>query len=394
MIKNKTYLSALMLGVSLCAAEAIDFNNSNSLTVSTNTVTTNELWQSADLIDFQGTARQDLFLLADQLKLGGTFDDDVWGGAASAQFTGTSKGSVRLAAHKSATIDGQIGQNLIVAVPNLNNSTIRISENSAVTGSAFCFGDNVIFEGTANDLTIYANKITLGGEVTGDVLLVASDIIVMNKAKIGGDLNYISSKELLVHDSVQLGGEIKAVPLPVKPGAGIKQRLITQCYFFVAALLVMLPFLNLCPTYIANAVALFRLKPWRCLLVGFASMFIVPLICATLCGSLIGLPLGLIIGCWYATLIYLSKIVFALIFGVIIFRWKKVPSPRNTVTAAIVGLLLIYLLTIVPFMKGPIWLMTAMYGTGALILATFRRIQFIVPTPPIPDLSTDKTETK
>ncbi|MFC1467324.1 hypothetical protein ACFLQY_01340 [Verrucomicrobiota bacterium] len=397
MIKIKQTISALFLGISVCATQAIEFKSTELLTVSTDESVTNEIWHSAQQIDFQGTALQDLFLLSsDQLKLSGEFKEDVWGGATTASFKGNSAGSVRLAAQNSITVEGNVGGNLIAAVPNINRATVKLTENSSIQGAAICFGDNVILEGTTADITIYANKATIGGEIKGNATVVARDIVVLNNTRIAGDLNYLSGEELLVPNSVQVGGQLKQLPIPVKPAADLKNTLVRQGYFFIAAILVTIPFLNLFPNYAANAVAIFRITPWRCLLIGFAALFIIPFCCITLCASIIGMPLGLILGGWYAILLYLSKIVFALVIGVLIFRWKKPPAQKSTVIAAIAGLFVIYVLTSIQFIKTPIWLMIAMYGTGALILATFKKVRLVVPTPPnIPQtLSDDNTETK
>lgn len=397
MIKTKQIMFSLLLGISVCTAQAIEFKKSEQLTVGSEESITNETWHSAQEIDFQGTALQDLFLLSgDQLKLGGAFKDDVWGGAVSAYFDGSSTGSVRLVAQKSVTVAGTVGDNLIAAVPNVSNFTVKLTEDSTVTGSAFCFGDNVILEGTTADITIYANKATIGGHIKGNATVIARDIVVLNNATIDGSLNYISGQEVFVPPSVKIGGELKALPVPVKPGTDWRSSLLRQVYFFLAAILVTIPFLSLFPGYAANAVAIFRITPWRCLLTGFAAMFIIPFVTFTLCASMVGLPLGLIIGSWYAIMIYLSKIVFALIIGVLIFRWKHPPAHKSTLLAAVVGLLVIYVLTSIELIKAPIWLMIMMYGTGALILAIFKRVKVVIPaTPHNPQtLSDDDTETK
>lgn len=383
MIKTKYTIAALLLGLSLGSAQGIVFKSTEQLTIAAGETVTNETWHSAQQITFQGEARQDLFLhAADELNLGGDFKNDVWGGALKASFNGTSAGNVRLAAQNSITVDGQIGGNLICLVPNVNRATVKLNENSEIRGSTICFGDNVILEGTTGDITVYANRATLGGQIKGDATIIARDIVVLNHTEIEGNLNYISGDELLVNNTIQIGGELKALPAPVRPGTDLKSRLIRQGYFFIAALLVTIPFLNLFPNYAANAVAIFRISPWRCLLIGFAAMFVIPFCTLTLCASLIGLPLGLIIAGWYAILLYLSKIIFALIIGVLIFRWKQPPARKSTVVAASAGLLVIYLLTCIDFIKGPIWLMIIMYGTGALMLATFKKVRVVIPTPP------------
>lgn len=382
MIKIKQTITALLLGLSVNATQAIEFKNAPEFVVPAETSIPNETWRIAERVDFKGTALQDLFLLASEsLRLDGKFQDDVWGASAATSFNGTSAGSVRLAAQNSITISGNIEGNLLVAVPNINNATIKLTESSRVKGSTICFGDNVLIEGATSDMTIYANRATIGGHIQGDLLVAARDIVVLNNTKVDGDLRYISGEELLVPSTVHIGGNLSQMPLPVKKGTDMKSRLMRQGYFFLAALLVSLPFLNLCPMYVASAVAAFRMRPWRCLLIGFVAMFIIPFCCITLSASIIGMPLGLILGAWYATVLYLSKFVFALLFGVIIFRWKKPSMQQSTLLATATGLLFIYLLTSIDSIKAPIWLMIMMYGTGALILATFKRVQIVMPTP-------------
>lgn len=395
MIKMKQIFTVFLLALSIGTAQAIDFKNSEQLLIPADQTVSNEIWHIAQRIEFKGTALNDLFLASsEKLVLSGDFKDDIWGGAVSASFQGNCSDSVRLLAQNSITIDGYIGNNLIAAVPNINNATVKLGTNSNIRGSAICFGDNVILEGQAANLTVYANRATIGGRIEGNLTVIATDIVVLNNTRISGNLNYLSDEELLVNNTVQIGGKITPLPAPIKPGTNWKSILFKQGYFFIAALLVTLPFLNLFPGFATYAVTLFRISPWRCLLIGFAAMFIIPFCCITLCSSLIGLPLGLILAGWYASLLYLSKIVFALIFGALIFRRRQPATPKSPLVAACAGLLIIYLLTSIEFIRAPIWLMIMMYGTGAMILATFKKVRLVIPPPHIPHpLSDDKKET-
>ena len=337
-MQKKCLIISLIASIFFSATNAqIEVNSSESeIQIEYATQVTNETWQSAPSIKFNGVALKDQFMCGfEDLEIAGEFRGDLWGASFGVNYIGNSDRNVRFAAFNNVTIEGEIQKNLIAIVPNFNNATIKLTEQSEILGSTFLFGENVIIQGTTGDATIYANKATIGGKISGDLKIVANDIVILNNTQISGDLNYLSATELFAPPSAKIGGEIKAIPAPIVKN---ENGFLTKVYLFFATVLVAIPFFKFFPNYAGISAATFRFHPWRCLITGLISLFAVPIFCISLCASLIGLPLGLIIAAMYGIIVYLSEIIFGLIIGIVIFKHLKFTAPKNAILPGLAGL--------------------------------------------------------
>ncbi len=378
MTKKSLILFALAFIYSNIVHAKIVINNSDeSVIIEQSTAITNETWQSAHSIKFDGTAFNDQFMyVLKNLDIAGEFHGNLWGAGYSINYIGNADNNVRFAALNNVILEGEIQKNLIAIVPNVNGATIKLSDQSEVFGSAWLFGDNVILEGKIGDATIHANKVTIGGVISGDLEIIANDIVVLHNAKIDGNIEYRSDNEFFAPSSAQIGGEIRVIPAPIVEK---ESPILTNLYLLLAAIIVAVPFLKLFQNYAGLSAAAFRFHPWRCLFTGLIAMFVVPIFSISLCSSFIGLPLGLIILAIYIILAYLSKILLALIIGLIFFRQLKLKAPKNAELPCILGLLIFFVIDMVPFLSGPINFAVLLYGSGALILALFNKMKIVIP---------------
>ncbi len=384
---------SLILLASTCTA--IDFQSVENVLVAENQTTTNELWAQGRTVTFSGLAEDDCFLLADSVnqttstnpatvRLPGTFRSDLWAAGESVDMTGVTSNHARLAALKSCTVNGSIGRNLMAFAP-----TLVLGTNTTVGGDLFLVGQDIIVSGTiSGNSRILGTKVTLAGRFNGNLNVTASDITVTPGTRIAGNLVYRMDRDLVLDSRVALGGKmIRQEILEPEAAAPITTAsLIVQLALLSGAILVGLVFVSLMPGVVALSVHKLSESVWRCLLFGFVTFALVPMMAFFLLFTLVGIPLSIMLILAYTLLMYVSKIITGLFVGHLLLRRKTPIPPHLLFPVMALGLLILYAASSLPFPFGIVfWFIMTLAGMGALVGAILdRRIPVMVSYPQDP----------
>lgn len=320
----------------------------------------------------EGTLNDDAFLLAGtNLAFSGHARADTWMASSIVTFSGQADDHARLFG-QTVTASGLFARDLYGL-----GTTVRLSTNSVVGGAAVLLGENVIVEGRVEGrLRILAQSATLSGALGGDVRILAQDIVVLPGTSIRGNLIYTSPKELFLDRNVQLTGQlIRETPQPA-PAPSAPRRLLDGLVLtglqWLAALLVGLPFLALFPRLAGRAARHIRFAPGRTLLTGLAGLFLLPVAAVFALFTVVGIPLGLLLGGFFAILIYLAKIIVGITLGSLLLR-RRGAQPLSVVSACLaLGLALLYGAAALPAIGASVALLIGIVGLGALLLSLLR----------------------
>ncbi|MEI7881291.1 MAG: hypothetical protein WCI95_10490 [bacterium] len=362
-------------------ASAIEFQGTNTFTLSADQTLTNELWLQARTVTLAGTVGEDCFVFADSmgqqtatnlptLRLAGLFCADIWGFGETIEMTGIASNNLRLAAVKTVIINSHVGHNLMAFAP-----TVSLGEDSSVQGSALLAGQDVIISGTIRGNTrIYGTKVTLDGKFENDLHVTASEITVMPGTEIKGDFYYQMEGDLVLDSGVLLGGKMIKQDPPIPAPTSTSSTLMLQLTLLCGAIMVGMAFVSLTPGIAALSVHKLTESFWRCILFGFIAFALVPLIAAFLLFTVAGIPLSVILILAYVILIYVSKIIVGLFIGHLIIR-KSTPVPPNLLFPVMsLGLLALYAATSLPFPFDIVfWFAITLSGMGALVSAILDR---------------------
>ncbi len=385
------YLYALSL-ISLLAASPAraaegQLFSTNTYALAAGQMVTGQLYLVVDQADLAGDVQDDLFVLArTHANFTGENRGDTWLLSGQASLGGHMLDHVR-AAGQSLVVRGQLDRSFFGL-----GSTILLAAGSIVQGDAVMAGEQVTIEGAVGgNVNIMAKSVTLSGTVDGQVRVMAQDIVVMPGTLIAGDLEYVSPKELFLDSRVQLGGKLKRLQPTSTSAAADKlslELLLLRMLQVAGAFLVGLPLVGFFPRAVGRATRLLRFNLLRCILAGFAALFLIPLLAITAAITVVGLPLGLLAAGLTAALLYLGKVVAALALGRLLLR-RNNHLPRGAMIGAMaIGLLLLYALFAMPVLGGSLALLVAVMGSGALwwsILQGETRSEAIPPPVP-PDL--------
>lgn len=273
----------------------------------------------------------------------------------------------------------------------------NVALNGDCSRDAFIAGNNVGFSGNvARDLYAAGNLLTfhgtvgrdfyaggkmisLGGEVGGDVYLDASEIQLADDLKIGGrlrynaDANITGPKELITaaetfENSHADSDSDSAVSISVDVKPSPLSKLKSRLFGAVGLLLIAYFFLWLTPLWekidsdytgadFGKYAAAFG--------IGLGVLLALPIAAIILMITGIGLRPAFVLLCIYIAALIASPVFLGFILGSLL--WRKVfKQQRNYWAELPIGIVLLRLVTLVPYVTFPVTLISAAFGLGCV----------------------------
>lgn len=371
-VRKRAMVMAIPFMLAASLSFAVEFKKTESYTLGREEVLEQELWLLADTVALEGTVQDDIFFLARTAVLSGSFESDTWGIADSLTYNGKASQDVRMGAGRLCQVNGTIARNLMAG-----GGTVSVGKEASIGGDAILTGENVIFEGKAKRAIIVAQQVTISGQTEGSLRLIAEDIVFLPGAVIGGDLVYTSSKDLVIDPKqVALAGELRksdwTTVSDTKPQSKPwTQSLMLQVYFGLGALFAGGVWIWLFPGIAGRSVHHLRASFWRSGLIGLLAFCLVPMLAFFLFFTLIGIPLAILVAAGYVIMMYLAKIVMALGLGAAFMHLREGFSFGRIFSALALGILILYVLALLPVLDVAIWVFATVWGMGALVSGLF-----------------------
>jgi cytoskeletal protein CcmA (bactofilin family) len=327
----------------------------------------------------------DLYLMGRNIIVDGTVNGDVFGMGQTITINGTVNGGVTLVG-QTLTVNGQVLHGVRLAGQTLNvNSSIGRDLAAAgnilnVGGTAKIADDLVLGAGTSyisgqvnGDVKGGSGEITITNEVGGKVELEVEKLTITSTANIEGDLVYTSENEAIIQSGAQLGGStthnVPEKPAAPSPFAGIRGKLLGFLMILVIGIIIIV----LAAGRISAMADSIRTKPWPSLGWGALALFVTPIAALVVIITIIGLPLGLIALAIYGIAIYLSQIPVGFLIGRLIIRRNGEIDSRGLMIGALaLGLAILLVLGLIPYLGGLVMLLTIIFGLGSLVVSVAR----------------------
>ncbi len=281
--------------------------------------------ESGEVID------DDLYVAASTITINGTVNGDLWAAGGTLNINGTVSGDV-VAAVSTLNIDGEVGQ------------TVR------VVGMA----------------------ININGSIGGDLMIGGNNVTIGSSAVIGGDLSYFSNNDAEIGSGAIIAGTIShnstKLGWPFK--WGLLANILVRVFAFLMILLIGIVIVVLAPRRMALMANTIKAKPWFSLGWGAILLFGTPIAAIIVCFTIVGIPLALIALVLYGIAIYLAQIPVALFIGRwIIGYFAKTDSRGVMVGALALGLAILCLLRMIPYVGVFIWLAAVLFGLGGALVS-------------------------
>jgi hypothetical protein len=201
--------------------------------------------------------------------------------------------------------------------------------------------------------------------VTGNVVTFAGTATLGRRAHVDGDVLY-GDKKPKVAPGAQVGGKIKKVKGEDISGGALALQFGIWLAVTISVLILGLILLALFPKA-ADAVArTAKARTGRAMLIGLLTFFLIPIAGIIALITIVGLPLG-------AGLLLAMLPLYGLAYTASAFVVGRLVSKQGArIVAFIVGLAILRVLALVPFLGGLVWFLATILGLGALLVAAQR----------------------
>jgi hypothetical protein len=230
----------------------------------------------------------------------------------------------------------------------------------------FVADGDVTVRGTVDgDVVVADGDVTLRGNVTGNVVTFAGTATLGRRAHVDGDVLY-GDKKPKVAPGAKVGGEIKKVKGEDISGGALALQFGIWLAVTISALILGLILLALFPKA-ADAVArTAKARTGRATLIGLLTFFLIPIVGVIALITIVGLPLG-------AGLLLAMLPLYGLAYTASAFVVGRLVSKQGArFLAFIIGLAILRVLALVPFLGGLVWFLATILGLGALMVAAQR----------------------
>ncbi len=341
-------------------------------------------WRKRVVLSAGQEVQGDYFAFGPFVEISGTVHGDVYAAGAEVLVDGVVDGDL-IVAGGNVTISGVVTQDARVAGGNVTLSgTIKrnvtlaggdghMTESAHVAGNVLAAAANLMMRGPIDgDVRVGAGNVTLSSRTGGALAVGAAAIRLTSKASVGKDFRYWSNDEASIDEGAMVSGAVTRHPIPeVLKGEEVKRgvagmKIVAGAVSFVSTLLLGLLLLRVYPIFTPRVASVIKEQPWVVLGVGGAMLFGVPLLILLCMVSLLGIPIGLMLGAMYLVTLYLGRVFVMLWFGQRLLR--LVSDSSSPAWAFVTGLVVYFIVSVVPFVGGLITLATMAVGFGALLI--------------------------
>ncbi len=234
-------------------------------------------------------------------------------------------------------------------------------------------------------LTCYAANARLSGTFDGDVLLKAARIVLDSTAVINGNLDY-STESIEGLEKATIHGAVTKNPFEApekkwgewneKIGEAAAATAIAAWFLSLAAILITGIVIHaLFSRQMRAVVETIDGSPWADIGVGFVVLAAAPPAIALCFSTLVGIPLALIAGMLFLIALFISQIFSGLWLGEKITARFRRSETASFFWPFLLGILLIWLIGLIPFAGWLAGFIFLLLGLGALWLTLYRSMQ-------------------
>jgi cytoskeletal protein CcmA (bactofilin family) len=367
------FVLAFCLGLVVAGpALAADVRQGQSVVVAPSETVDDDLYVFASSVSILGTVNGDVIAAGSNVTVGGQVNGNVMAAGGSTTITGNVTGSVR-AAGGTLEVSGQVGGDVVAGTGSLRLAPSgRIGRDVLVGG-----GSAELLAAIDRNVLASADTVTLGGPLGGDVHAQANTIHLTPGADIGGSVIYDGASAADVQPGATVHGQITRIEPPNQSAgptaatAGAAGAAVGWLRGLIGLAAAAVVFGLLLPGLSRRTAATLFASPWPSLGVGLAAFVAIPVVAIVIFG------IGLVIGGWwlaffvlagYALLGLVGMLSASELVGAQCFGWLRQP-PRHPVWSVLLGLLVLWLLALVPVIGGLLLFVTTAFGAGALVLA-------------------------
>ena len=359
-------LAALLMAIALLVATpgtaaAFELRTGDGIDVPAGETVQDDLYAFGQRIEVAGTVDGDVIAGAAETTISGVVTGDLIAAAGTIVVTGQVNGSVR-ASGGTIRVEGTVGEDLIVA-----GGDVSIGGSGRVGRDAlFGAGTTTIDGAVARNVLAGAGQVIINGTVGGDVQAQAETVTLGPGAVVGGALTYTSKRPAEISSSATVSGPVQhQVPEPAAEQSPLLDAAVGWLRTMVGVSALGLLLVLLLPGFGDRASETVQRVPWLSLGLGLTLLVAWPLV------ALLVFGIGLAIGGWWLGLLLLALYALALLFGYVVsgllvgrLTLARLGPPDARILAVVVGLAILTLAGLIPFVGWAVTLVSVWSGSG------------------------------
>lgn len=333
-------------------------------------VVNKDYFATGDVVEVSGTVNGDVYAFGGQVLVDGKVNGDLITAGGTVTISGDISQDLR-AGGGQITISGQIGRNVTIG-----GGSVEFTDDADVRGSVLAGAGNITLAApVGSNIKIGAGNLTISNKVNGDVEAGVGSLRLTSKAQIKGDITYWSDRNASIDENAFVSGKVVKKAAPVAPKPPIREifggfaafNIFTALVGFVSTFILGLILIKITPNFTKTATSTLGTKIWASLGIGLLALILTPIVFIILLVTVVGFPLGLMLIPVYLISIYVARIFVIYWVGNMIF--DRTGRKLHEVWALVLGLVIYYILTLVPVVGSIVTFLTIVFGIGAALIA-------------------------
>lgn len=372
-MKTKIISLAIFLGLLLLltplASAQTNLRGGDNTNLKADEFISTDYFSAGDTVILAGTVDGDAYLAGGNIDVTGTVNGDVLAAGGNVNISGKVNGNVRVAGGN-LNISGTVGKNITTA-----GGTIIISDQAKLGGSGVLMGGNIsLLSPISKGLTIGGGQVNIANQVGGDINAGVGKLTLSPLAKVNGNLIYWSEDVADISSQASVSGQITQ-NIPPKTSHQYKETsqkssaggaIFFKIFSFITALVMGLLLLWLVPSFVESTTLTIYKSPLLSFGIGFLAVALTPFIVILLLITLVGIPFIFV---WLFVLVFslwMAKVFISVAVGLWIVRVFR--QKTSIYLAFSSGLVIYYLLSMIPVIGWIVGFISGMIGLGALMI--------------------------
>lgn len=361
-------LICLAIPLTALAAEFRVPEEQNGSVDVTKTEVVKNLYTAGNTVNISAETKGDLVVAGNNLNLSGKVEDGLFAVGSNINITGEVGKNARIAGSVVSITSSVAGDLLIGA------GTLNISDQSKVGGDLMAGVGTATIDGIVNGRArIAGGDITINGVISGDLEVDGGQLILGDKAVVGGNLIYRSEKEATISSSAVVKGTTDYSKIQAKTYSKKYSRSILGVFGvfgFLMGIIFLLVLVYLLPRSSRELIETTLSTFWKNLGWGFLAFAIAPTVLIIVAVTVIGLKLAGALLLIYGAMLMVAFVYATIALGAQILKWITKDTYRFDWLTVLVGTAAAIVLGLIPVLGGLIIFAVALAVLGQLIIKT------------------------
>jgi cytoskeletal protein CcmA (bactofilin family) len=325
-----------------------------------------DLFVTAQATRIDGDVNGDLYSWGQTLTINGHITGDVISWGQDVRINGRVDGNIRNWS-QTLSITGTVAKNITLFVQR-----IEVDPKGSVGGSITAWAQEIQLDGpVGRDLMCQAGTVELNSTLGGNVRANSHDVEVGSSADLKGQLVYRGDRAPEIAQGAKVAGPVRAEYEERVPAYKKARTYVHKALFWAATLVFGLVLMLIVPGFFGDVVRTTN-RAWSSCGIGMLVLPGVVLAAVLACITIVGLAVGIVTILLYVIALFSAQIFVGAWIG------DKILGEGLSVGAMLgrmaIGLLIIDLLRLIPWVGGLVGWVVLVWGLGAISITIYRRV--------------------